>query len=1287
MKRLKRLYQRWKVRGHDTEIVGNSGLFDAAFYLKNNPDVAESGVEPLRHYIRRGRYEGRAPREDFDANFYLNANPDVKAAGVDPFIHFVLNGRKEKRPTHPRHQTAEYRLGQLLLRTGLFDPDYYRTAYPEVALAGAEPLEHYLAEGRRQNRKPSADFDPVYYLAQNPDLRKANKDPLLHFIEIGHSESRCHRSGFSKAQLSGVIAQIRDSGLFDAEFYLTQCPGVRDSGVDPLFHYVVSEQSLFLDPSPGFSASHYIEAHPEIQFTTLNPLVHYLNDGAQQTPAACRAPRAPDDLLTFERKAGKAYFERYLFPFDSVELPKQHIADAVSDLAGCTPRLTIDGEAPDVSIIIPIFGQTHFVLGCLHSLSRQKSRFSVEIIVADDASPATTESERLDEIPWIRYQRFDDNRGFVDNCNRAAVLAHGRYLVFLNSDTRVAEDWLDELVGSFSLFPKAGLVGSSLFNGDGTLQEAGGIYWRDGSAWNYGRNDDGNHPRYCYARRVDYVSGASIAIPAEVWRRLGGFDTMYRPAYCEDADLAFRLRKAGYEVWLQPLSRVIHYEGKTHGCNENSGIKQYQRRNMQRFAERWRSTLSGHRESGRDPDEEANRCAAERVLVLDAVTPRPDQDSGSFITANMLKALQLLGYQVTFVPQHSYQYDPQYTNELQRAGIECLYEPYFANIGDVLNSRSNFDVALSYRFKVLIAVYDQLRQRMPCCRLILHNVDLHFLREEREAALYGSRSKKVSAALTRSAELELIAKVDCTIVHTNAEAAIIEKHIPLTNVVEFPYIADTHRSETPFEERCDIMFLGGFGHPPNVDAVKYFARDVWPGLAKSLPACARLLIVGSSVTDEIQSLAGPRIVITGHVENLQPYFDAARVFVAPIRYGAGIKGKVIQSLSYGTPAVITSIAAEGIGIVSGREAIVADGDTAFAEQVLRLYSDPILWYSLQEAGYEFVEEHFSWKRCLRLMTKVLDTADSVWLGRQERALKSRLRDVVAECQSNPAVPSDAVNTWVAPGHFYSPLVDPHDPVVANTLAHFEQLELPAHSGVKLDRDAMLAFFVRLSERYRQLPFVANKTPHLHYYYENPLFSYGDAIMLGLMTLEYRPKRIVEVGSGFSSAAMIDLNEQLFGGNIDLTFVEPYPEVLTGILPEGSHYRKRICRQPVQSVPGRLFQQLEQDDILFVDSTHVAKMGSDVNHLLFNVFPLLRPGVLIHVHDIFYPFEYPPAWILEENRSWNEAYLLRAFLEFNERFEVMFYSHFACRKFPDVLEARAPLFAKNGGGSLWMRRTR
>ena len=222
------------------------------------------------------------------------------------------------------------------------------------------------------------------------------------------------------------------------------------------------------------------------------------------------------------------------------------------------------------------------------------------------------------------------------------------------SDTRVAPYWLDELVGSFDWFGKAGLVGSKLFNEDGTLQEAGGILWRDGSAWNYGRDEDPNHPKYCFARQVDYCSGAAIAVPKSVWQRMGGFDRAYHPAYCEDADLAFRLRDAGFEVWFQPLARVLHYEGKTHGRDIRVGVKAYQKVNIKKLARRWRNNLAAHRVTGDEPDQEANRSARERILVIDAVTPTPDRDSGSFITWKMLLALRELGYQITFIPQHNY---------------------------------------------------------------------------------------------------------------------------------------------------------------------------------------------------------------------------------------------------------------------------------------------------------------------------------------------------------------------------------------------------------------------------------------------------------------------------------------------------------------------------------------------------------------------------------------------------------------------------------------------------------
>ncbi|MDQ2774910.1 MAG: class I SAM-dependent methyltransferase [Acidobacteriota bacterium] len=265
-------------------------------------------------------------------------------------------------------------------------------------------------------------------------------------------------------------------------------------------------------------------------------------------------------------------------------------------------------------------------------------------------------------------------------------------------------------------------------------------------------------------------------------------------------------------------------------------------------------------------------------------------------------------------------------------------------------------------------------------------------------------------------------------------------------------------------------------------------------------------------------------------------------------------------------------------------------------------------------------------------------------------------------------------------------MDPNDPGVQKVLREFPAADLPASSGIKIDAGRMVSLLRELAVNYQRLPFSNTAQPGLNYYYENPAFPCGDAIILGLMLLHYKPRKVIEVGSGFSSCVMIDLNGEAYRTNpADLTFVEPFPETLLSLLAAGSPYRNKILAERVQSVPLDDFGKLGENDILFIDSTHVSKMGSDVNYLIFNVLPILKPGVLIHIHDVFYPFEYPSEWIVNENRSWNEAYLLRSFLQFNSAFKVIFWNHFAQRKFPAELEALAPLFMKSNNGSIWLRR--
>jgi len=212
-----------------------------------------------------------------------------------------------------------------------------------------------------------------------------------------------------------------------------------------------------------------------------------------------------------------------------------------------------------------------------------QSRYSFEIIIADDASTDRTRAVIPIIGGHVRHIRQERNVGFLLNCNAAAERASGRYLVFLNNDTVPLPGWLDELIGTFEAFEQVGFVGSKLLNADGTLQEAGGILWRDATAWNFGRNQDPRVPQFNYVKDVDYCSGASIAVPRTLWKRLNGFDLLFMPAYCEDTDLALRVRAAGYKTLYQPFSEVIHHEGRSHGRDVASGIKAYQVANQKKL--------------------------------------------------------------------------------------------------------------------------------------------------------------------------------------------------------------------------------------------------------------------------------------------------------------------------------------------------------------------------------------------------------------------------------------------------------------------------------------------------------------------------------------------------------------------------------------------------------------------------------------------------------------------------------------------------------------------------------
>jgi GT2 family glycosyltransferase len=613
-------------------------------------------------------------------------------------------------------------------------------------------------------------------------------------------------------------------------------------------------------------------------------------------------------------------------------------------------------ESPEISIVVPVYNHFAFTYACLGAIAAASDGMSYEVLVVDDCSSDETPG-MLASVDGIRVLRNDKNLGFIGACNAGARAARGSYLVFLNNDTEVQPRWLAELRDTFDANPTAGLVGAKLIFPDGRLQEAGGLIFGNAAAWNYGRLDDPDEPRYSYLRRADYCSGAAIMIPRALFESLGGFDTEFAPAYYEDTDLAFRVRAAGREVLFQPLARVTHFEGLTSGTDVSTGVKQYQRLNEAKFAVRWLSTVQDHRPFGEAPDLEKDRGAVARILVVDLVTPQPDCDSGSLRRFNFLQVLRRLGLKVTFLSLNT-EHLGRYTSALQRHGIEVLYAPYVPSAERYLAEHAeDYDLIMICRAPVAEELFAIARAaRRP--RVIFDTVDLHYLREEREARVKGDTKLMKSAQMRRRRELEHVRLADCTLVVSPVEQQLLAREVPGARVRLVSNIHEVPGSAAPFAERRDLLFVGLFRHTPNVDAAQWFVREVLPRVHAQIPD-AKLFLVGIDPPAEVMHLAGPSVVVTGHVPDLDPYLRRCLMTVAPLRYGAGVKGKINLSLSHGVPVVATRVAVEGLHIDDGREALVADDPQAFADAIVRLHRDPALWSELSRNGVAHSERHFS----------------------------------------------------------------------------------------------------------------------------------------------------------------------------------------------------------------------------------------------------------------------------------------------------------------------------------------
>ena len=634
------------------------------------------------------------------------------------------------------------------------------------------------------------------------------------------------------------------------------------------------------------------------------------------------------------------------------------------------------------SIVIPVYNQVDLTRQCLEALVENTTDVEYEVVIVDNGSTDSTPQLLAALEGDVKVLRNSENRGFVEACNQGAEVAEGKYLVFLNNDTLPRAGWLREMVNLAEEDPSVGAVGAKLIYPDGRLQEAGAIIWSDGTGWNYGRGDDPQQPQYNKVREVDYCSGACLLVRRDLFQHLGGFDTRYSPAYYEDTDLCFSLRRLGFRVLYQPRAEVIHYEGGTAGTDLKRGLKSYQVVNHARFSRKWATELLHQF----PPSVELVAQAASRqrqlnILMADHTLPMYDRASGCLRLYQLIRLLREEGHRITYLALYGLGDQERYRQELEQMGVEVQVNDrhYLARLGyqvegptidlEALVGGRWFDVAILSTYQVAEQYLPVIRTVSPSTKIILDTVDVHFLREQRKAQLSDDPFAGQGADEVKRRELDMCIKADLVITVTMDDRLALLAEGVATPIEIIPNIHDGGSTPAPFEPRHDLLFVGNFNHPPNADAVYYFLQEIWPLVKEHLPG-VKLVIAGNK-SDKVITTTDPLVTITGYVPDLQPLLQSCRVSIAPLRYGAGMKGKVGEAMAAGLPVVSTPVGVEGMGLTPGKNVLVADHPVDFARAICDLYTNPYLWSTLAENARAYILETFGPKAIRPKLQEIL----------------------------------------------------------------------------------------------------------------------------------------------------------------------------------------------------------------------------------------------------------------------------------------------------------------------------
>ncbi|MDH3404100.1 MAG: glycosyltransferase, partial [Acidobacteriota bacterium] len=614
-------------------------------------------------------------------------------------------------------------------------------------------------------------------------------------------------------------------------------------------------------------------------------------------------------------------------------------------------RGVVPSRRPRVTIALDVAagGDVSAVCDSLAGIAGSDAAGGYEVLVLA-TGPHTPLGSALEASSAVRCLRLARPG---DAVFRAAARARGEHVLFLAGGVRLGRETIARLGESLATLPDAGVVGPRLMTGDGERQLAfGGAVDDAGLPTCVGQASDWEALEYSFAQPAAFVPGVCFMARRSLLRRVARRGEDAIGALAAAASLAERVRAAGAEIYVQP-GAVALCGGQVTDALGAPEAALPPRAPVQPGAERRRSVA-------RRP----------RILVVDHRLPTPDQDSGSLRMSHMLDILRELGCGLALIPADRLPIQP-YCEELQRAGIEVVVRPWVASPMDFIAEQAHrFDGAIVCRCDVADEFMDAVCAAFSGKPVIFDTVDLQFLRERRRADLEGSPERAAMAEAVRKRELAIARRADCVLVVSDFEADLLRGEVPEADVRLLSNIHRVPGSARGFFGRKDLFFIGGFEHQPNVDAVRWLVEEILPLVRRELPD-VHTYVIGSKPTVEVRALASDSVTIRGFVPDVAPYLEGCRLSLAPLRYGAGVKGKVNQSLAHGVPCVMTPIAAEGMGLEHGRDAMVGESAEDFAAAVIKTYRNPFLWHRLSRNGVRNTGERFSVEVARRALVNVL----------------------------------------------------------------------------------------------------------------------------------------------------------------------------------------------------------------------------------------------------------------------------------------------------------------------------